>query len=93
MKIGIIGAGMIGATAAQLLTNAGREIALRNSRGPASLTEQVRALGPTAHAMSVQDAVRFGEVVLEAIPFGRYKDLPADELRGKSQHFKLLPAP
>ena len=83
MKIGIIGSGHIGGTAARLFANAGHEVALSNSRGPASLKEQVNALGPKARAMTVEDAAHFGEVVLEAIPFGRYRDLPADALSGK----------
>ncbi len=37
MKLGIIGAGSIGATAARLFAQAGHEIALSNSRGPETL--------------------------------------------------------
>lgn len=33
---------------------------------------------PNARAVTVEEAARFGEVVMEAIPFGRYTDLPAD---------------
>ena len=34
MKIGIIGAGNIGGTAAQLFADAGHQVAVSNSRGP-----------------------------------------------------------
>ena len=37
MRIGIIGSGKIGATAAKLFTRAGHEVAIANSRGPGSL--------------------------------------------------------
>ncbi len=37
MRIGILGAGHIGATTARLFARAGHEVALSNSRGPASL--------------------------------------------------------
>ena len=39
MKIGIIGAGMIGGTLARRLTGLGHEVALANSRGPETLRE------------------------------------------------------
>ena len=51
MRIGILGAGRIGATAARLFARAGHDVALSNSRGPASLTDLVteinRAVGAT----------------------------------------------
>jgi hypothetical protein len=34
-------------------------------------------------AATVEEAVGFGEVVMEAIPFGRYEGLPAGNLSGK----------
>jgi predicted dinucleotide-binding enzyme len=83
MRIGIIGAGNIGATLAQLLVNAGHQVAISNSRGPDTLDGLVRTLGPKAHAATVANAAAFGDVVIEAIPFGRYRDLPAAPLAGK----------
>jgi hypothetical protein len=83
MNIGIIGAGSIGATLARLFAAAGHEIALSNSRGPETLKELVTELGPNVHAATVSAAASFGEVVVEAIPYGRYQSLPADELAGK----------
>jgi hypothetical protein len=84
MKIGIVGAGNIGGTAAQLFVAAGHEVALSNSRGPESLREQVGALGPRAHAMTVDDAARFGEVILLALPWRNPEGLPDPDLvRGK----------
>lgn len=41
MRIGILGAGKIGATAARLFARAGHEVALSNSRGPESLAATV----------------------------------------------------
>jgi 8-hydroxy-5-deazaflavin:NADPH oxidoreductase len=83
MKIGIIGAGNIGANAARLFINAGHEIAISNSRGPETLRELVTELGSRAKAVSVEDAAKFGEVVFISIPFGKYKQLPADAFNGK----------
>jgi predicted dinucleotide-binding enzyme len=80
VRIGIIGAGSIGGTLARLWTTAGHEIAVANSRGPESLAELVESLGPLAHAMTVTDAARFGDVVLLAVPFRRPEALPRPDL-------------
>jgi 8-hydroxy-5-deazaflavin:NADPH oxidoreductase len=80
VRIGIIGSGRIGATAARLFVDAGHEVAIANSRGPESLGDVVDGLGPRAHAADAVDAAAFGEVVLVAIPFGRYRELPAEPL-------------
>ncbi len=84
MKIGIMGAGMIGATAARMFVNAGHEVAVSNSRGPASLSSLVTELGPRATAMTVADAARWGDVILLAVPWRNPKALPpADAVAGK----------
>jgi 8-hydroxy-5-deazaflavin:NADPH oxidoreductase len=83
MKIGIIGAGHIGATAAKLFARAGHEVALSNSRGPETLADTIREIGEGAVAMTAEDAAAFGEVVLEAVPFGKYQELPAAALTDK----------
>src|ERR1051326_9168864 len=80
MKIGILGAGNIGRAAARLFISAGHEVALSNSRGPESLQELVRELGPKAHAMTIADAARFGDVVLLAVPWRSPEALPEPEL-------------
>jgi hypothetical protein len=83
MKIGIIGAGHIGANAAKLFVEAGHEIAIANSRGAETLRDFVAELGERAQAVNVEDAAKFGEVVFVSIPFGKYKELPADAFDGK----------
>jgi predicted dinucleotide-binding enzyme len=83
MKIGIIGAGNIGANAAKLFLGAGHEVAISNSRGPETLRDLVGELGERAQAVSVEDAAKFGEVVFISVPFGKYKELPASAFDGK----------
>jgi predicted dinucleotide-binding enzyme len=83
MKIGIVGSGNIGGTAARLFVKAGHEVAISNSRGPESLQEFVAELGANARAATVEGAARFGEIVLVAVPLKNYADLPADAFRGK----------
>jgi predicted dinucleotide-binding enzyme len=83
MKIGIIGAGHIGATAARLFLEAGHEIVISNSRGPETLRDLVAELGPKAQAGTPAEAAKFGDIVLLAIPLKDYTSLPVEELRGK----------
>ena len=83
MRIGVIGAGNIGATAARLFVRAGHEVAISNSKGGKGLEALVSELGGNARATSIEDAAKFGEVVLVAIPFGEYKTLPAEHFKNK----------
>jgi predicted dinucleotide-binding enzyme len=83
MKIGIIGAGSIGATAARLFNRAGHEVALSNSRGGEGLGALVNELGDRVRATTIEEAAKFGDVVLVAIPFGKYRELPAEAFYGK----------
>jgi predicted dinucleotide-binding enzyme len=83
MKIGIIGSGNIGATAARLFARAGHEVAVSNSRGGAGLESLIAELGGKGRATGIEEAARFAEVVLVAVPFGKYETLPAEAFEGK----------
>lgn len=83
MDIGIIGSGHIGGTAARLFARAGHRVALSNSRGPDTLAALVAEIGPNATAATVEEAASFGDVVLVAIPFGKYDTLPTGQLAGR----------
>lgn len=83
MRIGIIGAGHIGRTLAEHFIRAGHDVALSNSRGPATLGDLVAELGRRAQALTAEEAAGFGDVVVVAVPFGRYRELPADGVAGK----------
>jgi hypothetical protein len=83
MTIGIIGAGHIGGTVAQQLVDAGYTVVLSNSRGPETLREQIQSLGSNATARTSTEAAEMGDIVMEAIPFGRVTGLPAEALVGK----------
>jgi predicted dinucleotide-binding enzyme len=73
MRIGIIGAGQIGATLARKLVASGHEVKLANSKGPDSLRDLAGDLG--AVAVSKEQAIRDVDVVILSIPFARYPDL------------------
>lgn len=74
MKIGIIGAGNIGGALAGRFVEAGHEVTVANSRGPASLAELAAATG--ARAGTVEEAARGNAVVVVTIPLRRVPDLP-----------------
>jgi len=81
MKIGIIGAGRIGGTVAQLFARAGHEVALSNSRGPASLADTVATIngqvgGSRVRATTADQAAEFGELVVLAAPWRNLDNLP-----------------
>ena len=78
MKIGMIGAGHIGGTAARLLVKAGHELVISNSRGPETLDPFVEELGDNASAGTAEMARDFGDVVFVSIPLVNYTKLPTD---------------
>jgi predicted dinucleotide-binding enzyme len=80
MKIGIVGSGNIGGTAARLFVNAGHEVAVANSRDPETLADLVAELGDRAQAATPEEAVEFGEAVLLAIPWRLREQLPDAQL-------------
>jgi predicted dinucleotide-binding enzyme len=73
MKIGIIGAGNIGATIARKLAASGHDVKLANSRGPETIHDLARDLGAVAGGK--EQAVKDVEVVVLSIPFAKYPDL------------------
>jgi predicted dinucleotide-binding enzyme len=84
MKIGIIGAGMIGGATARLFAKAGHEVAVSNSRGPESLASLVKDIGPRVRATTVADAAASADIVLLAIPWRSPEALPSpDSVKGK----------
>ena len=85
MRIGIIGAGMIGSTLAKLWVDAGHEIVI-SSRHPNELKSLVKELGPRASSGTPAEAATLGEVVLLTVPLKAVPALAHDLeplLRGK----------
>lgn len=72
-SIGIIGSGAIGTAFARTLARAGIEATISNSRGPESLKELVRELGPTIKAGTREEAAR-ADIVFVAV---NWTKLPA----------------
>ena len=76
MKIGIIGAGNIGATLTRRFAELGHRVSVANSRGPETLRELAAQTG--ASAVSVTQAARDKDLVIVTIPEKNLPDLPGD---------------
>jgi 8-hydroxy-5-deazaflavin:NADPH oxidoreductase len=77
MRIGVVGAGMIGSTVAKLWVDAGHEVRL-SSRHPEDLQPLVKRLGKGASAGTPAEAAEFGEVVMLTVPLASVPDLARD---------------
>lgn len=69
MRIGIVGAGRIGANTARLLAAAGHEVRLSFARDQSRLAAVAGEVGERASVGTAADAVAFGEVVVFSVPW------------------------
>ncbi|WP_408360813.1 MULTISPECIES: NADPH-dependent F420 reductase [unclassified Paraburkholderia] len=81
MKIGIVGAGFIGRAMAALAKADGHDVMISNSRDPRTLISTAAALGCATG--TAEQAARFGDVVVVAVPFSSIDELPAAALDGR----------
>ena len=88
MRIGIIGAGSMGAILARHLAERGHHVSIANSRGPESLTAFAAEIGATP--VSVVDAAEAGEIVILAIPTKVVAQLPRALLANASSSVVVI---
>ncbi|WP_020387758.1 NADPH-dependent F420 reductase [Kribbella catacumbae] len=81
--IGFIGSGLVGSAVARRALAAGHQVVMSNSRGTRSLQRLVREFGPAARAATPGEAATVADLVVLAIPYGRFPRLPRDELIGR----------
>jgi 8-hydroxy-5-deazaflavin:NADPH oxidoreductase len=81
--VGLVGCGRIGGTVAELAVAAGHPVILSNSRGPDTLRDLARELGPLARASTAQEAAEGGDLVVVTIPLRAFQEIPAGPLAGK----------
>jgi predicted dinucleotide-binding enzyme len=77
LKIGFIGAGREGGALGTLFAKAGHPV-LFSSRHPETLTDLIASAGPNATTGSVEDAVKFGDVIALVVPFTAIEQIGKD---------------
>lgn len=81
--IGIVGAGKLGTTLAQLALKAGYTVYISGSGDPGKIKLTIDVLTPGAKAATTQEVAIKSDVIILALPLSKYTSLPKHLFAGK----------
>lgn len=81
--IGIIGAGKLGITLARIARRYNFDVNIAGSGDPEKIKLTAEVLAPGTKAMTIEDVAKHSDVIVLAMPLGKFRTLPKQAFAGK----------